>query len=219
MALLNVRRLGHGGRTYALACVVAATAACSSAAPPQTPVPRTSGPIPVARPFAFETAGSHAEFEVVLPDARLDGWPRDVFIGLRAIHDPHQPDPGKRGPRIQHYLQERDIPVRLKADRRVGKTWHPVTLVTMHIDDANKLYEYRSHPDPIFRRHRPANWDSGELLRAGLWDVELAYFEHEIAGIRDPVAGRYRISITNLQSHPELTGAPYEVVVAHSHIY
>lgn len=194
--------------------------ACAPPRPTARPAAdRTSGPIPVARPFALERAGAAATFDVELPDAREGGHLRSVFIGVRAVHDPRVAERQDVGRRVLRYLDEAAIPVRLTVHREVGGAWRPVTLMTMRLDGAGGDARYAPHPDPVFRHHRPAHWDGKQLIDAGLWNVDLAYFEHEFAALGAYEPGRYRISITTLEAHPALEGLPYELVVAHRRRY
>lgn len=196
--------------------------ACSPARAPARPAAdRTSGPIPVVRAFALHRAGETAEFEVELPDSREQGRLREVFIGVRAVHDPRDPARRDDATRVLRHLEAADIPVHLEVHRWMGGTWMPVTMVTLVElpSDGAARHGYRPHPSPVFRRHRAAHWDGGELQRAGLWNPDLAYFEHEIAGFRTATPGRYRISLRTLEAQPALEGLPYELVVAHSRRY
>ncbi|GAB2505856.1 hypothetical protein [Lysobacter humi (ex Lee et al. 2017)] len=195
-------------------------AACGPARPDARPAAdRTAGPIPVVRPFALERAGASATFDVELPDVREGGHLRSVFIGVRAVHDPRQADRQDMGRRVLRYLDQAAIPVRLTVHREVAGAWQPVTLMTMRLDGAGDDARYAPHPDPVFRHHRPAHWDGKALIDAGLWNVDLAYFEHEFAALGAYEPGRYRISITTLEAHPALEGLPYELVVAHRRRY
>lgn len=172
--------------------------------------------IPVVRPFALERAGEQAAFDVVLPE---DGDRRDVVVGVRAVHDPRDPARRESGTRVLRYLGDADIPVEVRVARWSNGAWSPVTLSKMRIDHVNRHYEYRPHPEPVFRRHRAAHWDGGELIDAGLWNLQYAYFEHEFAVFGETTPGRYRVTVRTLEAHPALEGTPYELVVGRRRRY
>lgn len=177
---------------------------------------REAGPIPVVRPFALERAGEQATFDVMLPEGDDR---RDVVVGVRAVHDPRDPARRASGTRVLRYLEDADIPVDVRVARWSNGAWSPLTLWQMRIDDVNRHYEYRPHPESVFRRHRAAHWDGGELIDAGLWNLEHAYFEHEFAVFGETTPGRYRVTVRTLEAHPALEGRPYELVVGRRRRY
>lgn len=201
-----------------LALVLLGLAVACAPTRPQ-PASRESGPIPVVRPFALERAGSHAKFGIELPDTREDGRLREVFIGFRAVHDPRPADSFQKGRPVMRYLMREPIPIRLEVHRWTGNAWQPVTMMKLGRDGKGQATHYVPHEDTLYRRHRPAHWDGGELIDAGLWNHDLIYLEHEIAAFHTPAPGRYRVAVTNLEAHPLLEGMPYQIVVAHSRRY
>lgn len=177
--------------------------------------------IPVVKPFALERAGTRMAFEFEIPGERHQGRWRSVSIGFRVQYLPSK-DNDAQDRRVQAYLQEAEMPMRMTVQHWRDGRWAPVTLVTLitlREGHGPGEYEYRPHPDPVFKNHETAHWDAMELTRSGYWGDATFYGNYKIGGFPDPRPGRYRLEFETLQEHPALSGSTYELVVAHGRIF
>lgn len=205
-------------RTAWLALLLAGLIACRSASTPAQP---TADNFPVVEPFAIDRAGSTVTVEFTLPNAMDGDHLRPVFIGFRAVKTPSRDDAEFQAARkVMHYLDREALPVRVRLWRMEGDRTVPVVPQELHYDaKADRFWYEPVAADGVVTHHEGTGDDAMELMAIGKFDLNHAYYVHQIARIIPPTPGRYRLQIESLTSHAILHGLRYELLVSHHHAY
>ncbi|UUF00193.1 hypothetical protein NDY24_11320 [Xanthomonas hortorum pv. pelargonii] len=175
---------------------------------------------PVVKPIDLVHSGAtvEARFELPLQETG-DPGPSTFLIGFRSGGPRKRPD---LKPGDADFPEEAKLPLRVQLWKQNGGKETPVVLHELN-RDLPAVWQgtrYQKAKSDVFPYRSAVGADSNSLVKAGKYDMSMAYMEYEVASAesKDLTPGKYRLKVTNLQDNPQIAHLSFELLVANYNV-